>query len=400
MIVIDYAPIKRLTFGLLLTFGAIALPSSSLGQSAEEPVASDGDGQSDMVFVTGEDISVSQKTTDDLFAAASSLKVNGAQADHLFLAGGDLEISSAQVRDVVAAGGNIQLNAATVADDVILAGGEIVAREGFDIGGTAVIAGGEVRFEAPVGRDLRIGANDIYVNSVVSGSARLSGDAIELGPKARIEGDLVYRGSTLKLDPAAVIVGERNQLTSTEPYAAEDAVRGVGQFFLFFSLTMIVSYFVIVALLVMLVPRVMDATSRMLAGKPLQALGIGVLFAAAVPVLGIILFWTGVGIPLAVFLFVSSLALTPIAVAVAAHFIGMFARKVITRKDQDAMGTFERFLWPLAGVVILLALTLIPLAGLLFLLLAMLFGLGAFGRQVLGMLTTPPVAPAGSPAMA
>ncbi|KWV92130.1 polymer-forming cytoskeletal protein [Erythrobacter sp. YT30] len=400
MTVFKNVPLKRLTLGLIAACGALALPASTVGQSVEESNSTNAFLESDMVFAAAEDLNVSQKTTDDLFAAGSTIEVSGAEADHLFLAGGDLRVSNAQVNDLIAAGGDIQMDAATVADDVIIAGGEVVARETFEIGGTAVVAGGEVRFEAPVGQDLRIGANEIFVNSVVSGTARLSGDTITFGPRARIEGDLIYRGSNLVVDPAAVIEGERTQLQSSDAYEVEDAAKGVGQFFLFFSISMIISYFVIVALLVLIVPRVMHATSQMLGGKPLQALGIGVLFAFIVPVLGVLLFWTGVGIPLAIFLFVASLALTPIAVAVTAHFIGMAARKALTRKAGDAESTFEQIMWPLGGVVVLLALALIPIVGLVVMLLAMLFGLGAFGRQVLGMLSNPPQAAPTAPAMA
>lgn len=400
MTVLSNSPLKRLTLGLIAACGVLALPASTVGQSEAETGSTQTIQETDMVFVAAEELAVSEKTADDLFAAGSTVSVNGAEADHLFLAGGDLKISNANVKDVVAAGGDVQLEAATVTDDIIIAGGEIVAKETFAIGGTAVIAGGDVRFEAPVGQDLRIGANEIFVNSVVPGTARLSGGTITLGPNARIGGDLIYRGSSLTVDPAAIIEGERTQLQSSESYAVEDAAKGVGQFFLFFSLSMIVSYFVIVALLVLIVPRVMQATSQMLSGKPLQALGIGVLFAAVAPVLGIVLFWTGIGIPLAVLLFIVSLALTPIAVAVTAHFIGMSARRIVTKKTEDSLSNAEQFMWPLGGVVILLALSLIPVAGLLVLLLAMLFGLGAFGRQVLGMLSTPAGSATGAPAIA
>lgn len=366
------------------------LPSGSAGQSEPEgPVANiETAVEGDMVFLAGEEVIASQKTTDDLFAAGSMVDADGAGADHLFLAGGDITVSNAQVSDMIAFGGEIRLNAATVTDDVIVAGGDILAKETFDIGGTAVIAGGRVRFEAPVGGDLRIGASDIFVNSTVAGTARLSGEAIVLGPNARIEGDLLYRGDSLSVDPAAVIEGSRTQLAASESSTAEEFGAGVGAFFLYFGLSIIVSYFVIVALLVVAVPGLMRATSSMLQSTPLRALGIGVLYAFIVPVLGIVLLWTVIGIPLAVLLFVASLALTPIAVAVSAHFIGMAARRTVTRNSGPPESTAARILWPLAGVVVLFVVSLIPLIGFLVMLFAMLFGLGAFVRQAAVALTT------------
>lgn len=385
---------KRLAVPIMVMVGAIMLPASSVGQDeAETPAAATETAvESDMVFMSGEEVIASQRTTDDLFAAGSMVEAKGAMADHLILAGGDITVSDAQVSDIIAAGGEIRLNDASVADDVVIAGGDIIANENFDVGGTAVVAGGRVRFEAPVGKELRIGASEIFVNSTVAGAARLSGDTIVLGPNARIQGDLVYRGDSLTVDPAAVIEGERTQLPPSESYTAEDFGKGLGQFSLYFGLSIIVSYFAIVALLVVAVPGLMRSTSDMLRSTPLRALGIGVLYALIVPVLGIILLWTVVGIPLAALLFFASLALTPIAVAVTAHFIGMGVRGLITKRTGPAESTAERILWPLAGVVILFALAIIPLVGLLVMLFAMLFGLGAFLRQAAGALTTPTAA--------
>ncbi|KEO91365.1 hypothetical protein EH31_01500 [Erythrobacter longus] len=407
MALLKTVSLKSIAAGCLVALGAAALPTSSVGQDQTAPAetgiaetqAAETAAQ-DMVFLAADELVIRQQTSDDLFAAAGEMTVDGAGADHLIIAGGDLTIANASVRDIIAAAGEIDLKQAIVEDDIVLAGGEIVAADTVQIGGSAVIAGGTVRFDAPVGRDLRIGASEIYVNSIVPGNARLSGDSITLGPNARIAGDLLYRGSSIEIDPAAVIEGSRTQLTASEPFTAEEYGKGIGQFLLSFGLSMLISYFVIVAALVFAVPRVMRATSNMLAAKPLPALAIGVLFAVIVPVLGLLFFWTGFGIPLAVFLFIASLALTPIAVAVTAHFLGMSARRIIAKKTDDPETTAERFLWPLGGVVVLLLLAMIPLVGLLVMLLAMLFGLGAFGRQVTGMLSSSDHTSTGSPAMA
>lgn len=386
----------RLAASIVFALGAFGLSSSSVGQvEAGSPApATQAAIEDDMVFLAGEQVVVSHRTTDDLFAAGSMVEANGASADHLFLAGREITVSQAQASDVIAAGGEIRLNRASVTDDLIVAGGEIVAGRGFDVGGTAVITGGNVRFEAPVGKDLRIGAGEIFVNSAIGGTARLSGDTIVLGPNARIAGDLLYQSENLTVDPAAVIEGNRTALPASDGHAAEDFGKGAGRFFLLFGLSMMVSYFVIVALLVLAAPKLMRSTSQMLQSRPWQALGIGVLYALIVPMLGFILLWTVVGIPLAVLLFVASLALTPIAIAVSVHFIGMAARKLITRKSGPDESMAGRIGWPLSGVVILFALALIPLVGMLVLLLAMLFGLGAFTKQVADALSAPADAPA------
>lgn len=380
---------RRVCAAILIICAALAMPSWSAGQDETElaPEAAADASETDMVFVAGEKVIVSQTTTDDLFAAGNMIEARGARADHLYLAGGDITVSEAEVSDVVVAGGEINLNAASVLDDVVVAGGDISVGENFDIAGTAVLLGGRVRFEAPVGQDLRIGASEIYLNSIVPGNARLTGDEIVLGPNARIGGDLLYRGDSLTIDPAAVIEGARTELPMADAYVAEDVGRGAGQLFLFFGLSILVSYFVLVLLLVFAAPGLMRSASQMIRRKPLQSLGIGVLYVLIVPLLILLLFSTAFAAPLAILLIAISVALTPIALAVTAYYVGMSARRLATKETEPPKAISGRVLWPTLGAVIVFALTLIPVAGLLVWFLAMLFGLGAFGRQAVGALT-------------
>ena len=381
----------RFMAAIFLTIGLLVLPSSTLGQDdpavAEEPSASQA--ASDMVFVSGEDFIVTEATSDDLFAAGGTVNVDGAQADHLFLAGGEISVSEANVSDLVVIGGEIELRDGSIEDDIVIGGGEIIVAPEFGIGGSAVIAGGTVRLGTPVPGDLRIGAGDVYVNSAITGDARLSGEKIVLGPNARIGGDLFYRSEDITIDPAAVIEGERTVMPMTDRHAMEDFGKGAGQFFLLFGLSILVSYFVLVTALVVAVPRLMRATSDMIRTKPLQSLGIGVLYAFIVPVLAFLLFSFVIAAPLAVLVIVISIALTPIALAVTSHFIGVTARDLITKKPESERGSAELILWPILGVVILFGLTLIPVAGLLVWLLAVLFGLGAFAKQAANALASP-----------
>lgn len=386
---ITSAMCNHLPAAMILLIGAIALPSAPASQEdpeARAPATQEAM-ETDMIFTAGERVILTEATTDDLFAAGSMVETRGARADHLFIAGGDITVSDADVNDVIAAGGEIRLNAARVADDIIVAGGDIVVGERFEIGGTAVIAGGHVRFEAPVGQDLRIGASEIFVDSTVPGTARLSGEQIVLGPNARIGGDLLYRGDSLTVDPAAVIEGKRTELPMSDRYVAEDFGKGAAQLFMYFSLSILVSYFVIVLLLVFLAPGLMRSASEMIRGKPLQSLGIGVLYALIVPLLVFLLISTALAAPLALLLIAISVALTPLALAVTAYFVGMSARRLATKDSDPPKAIPGRILWPALGTVIVFGLTLIPVVGLLVWLLAMLFGLGAFARQASGALT-------------
>lgn len=378
---------KRLT-AIQLAVALLAAPSALTGQDApdteapaSEAPASETPVETDMVFVAEENLTLAAASSDDVFAAGSTIDASGAVADHLFLAGGDIAVSDTRANDVIAIGGEIRLDDAVITDDVIAAGGEIIAGQGFDIGGSAVFAGGSVRLEAPVGGDLRIGASEIFVNSAIAGTARLSGESVMLGPQARIGGDLLHRSTGLTVQPGAIIEGRTAALPEPDHSTAEDIGRGAGQLFAIFGLSILISYFILVVLLVVLVPGLMRSASSMMQQRPWQSLGIGFFIALITPLSAFLLVTTVFGAPLGVLLIIMAVALTPIALAVTAYFVGMRARAIATRNPEPPQAVSARILWPVLGALLVFALTLIPLAGLLVWLLAMLFGLGAFARQ-------------------
>lgn len=377
--------------------GAVAVSAHttsepSAPQTAGEELSSTQ--ETDMVFRYGEDLLVSESTTDDLFAAGSVVNANGASADHLILAGGEVVVRDAAPKDLFAAGGELKLNRAVIADDLVAAGGDLVAGPALNIGGSAVIAAGTVRFESPVGGDLRIGAGEIFVNSQIAGDARLSGERVVLGPKARIGGDLYYRTDELVIEPGAVVEGTQTKLTAPDYARPEDAGYEFGRFMLFAGLSFLLSYAVIVLALVLGLPQLMRSTSIEMQKRPWRSLGIAGLFALVVPMLVIALAMSAIGLPLAILVIAICVALTPIAFAVTAYTVGTILRGVITKRSDPPENLVPRILWPLLGVGILFALTLIPMMGIAVWFVAMLFGLGALLQKAVGALSSPTEPPA------
>lgn len=380
------------SIGVLALIALAALLAFSWGQAAAQSKEADAApaAETDMVFLSGESLTVSAATTDDMFAAGERVNASGARADHLFLAGGEIDVTDATVVDLVAAGGEVRLQGASIKDDIIIAGGDIAIGSAVKIGGSAVLAGGTVKLEAPLGGDLRAGAGDVYVNSPIAGTARLSGDSIVLGPKTRIAGDLLYRSDKLTVQPGAVVEGRRASLPMSDRSVVEGVGKDVGRFFLYLGLSIILSYFVLVVLFVVFAPGLMDSASAKIRHRPWQSLGIGVLYALIVPVAIVLLFASVFAVPLAILLVVISVVLTAIALAVTAHFVGISVRRLTTSQEEPSTRLPGRILWPLLGAVLVFAVTLVPFAGVLVWLLAMLFGLGAFATAARALTAPPP----------
>ncbi|WP_114520858.1 hypothetical protein [Altererythrobacter sp. ZODW24] len=331
----------------------------------------------DMSFFSADDINLKVNSTDDVFAAGGTINVDSTSADHLVIAGGGITVKNVTIEDLFAAGGELDLVSGKVADDIVVAGGDVFVRPGFSIGGSAVVAGGDARFEAAVPVDLRIGAGSVYLNSVVGGDARLSGDKVTLGPQARIGGDLLYRTENLIIQPGAVVNGRRMVLPPEDHSTFESWGRGAGKLFAMLAVAVTLGFAVLVVAIAIAMPSLMRSSADFIRSKPLKSLGFGVLVAVGVPLAIVLLVASVIGAPVAMLLAAICFAITPVAVAATAYLLGIEARKLMTKADDHPTAWTARLFWPALGAAAILLLGMIPVLGLLVWLFAMLFGLGA-----------------------
>jgi len=332
----------------------------------------------DMAFFAGNQINLKISSTDDIFAAGGSIISDNTAADHLVLAGGDVTVNNARAKDIFIAGGKIDLASGTLSDDLVAAGGEVEIKPGLTIGGSAVVSGNEVRIDAPIKTDLRAAAGSLYVNSVVGGDAKLMGDIVELGPKARIGGNLQYRTDTLKISPSAVVSGTMSKLPADDYAEFERWGKGGAWLFAFFALAFIAGVALLVVVITLALPGLMSRAAATIREKWLQSAGTGLLVIILVPVALFMLFATVIGIPLAMLIAALLVTAMPLAFAATAYFIGTQFRRMISKKPAASpLGVGERLLWPSLAVVIILLLGMIPYLGGLVWLVALIFGLGA-----------------------
>ncbi len=367
--------IIAIAFVLLVMFVTTRV-ASQISEKSGEIVNVQGS-FSDMSFFSGDEVNLKVNSTDDVFAAGGAVSANDSSADHLILAGGEITATDVDVRDIFAAGGKITLASGEIADDVIAAGGDIVVRPTFQIGGSAVFTGGDVKIEAPVAADLRAAAGKVYLNSTVAGNARLMGDFVEIGPKSRIGGDLLYRTENLKIAPGAVITGKKIILPDEEYAELERWGKGGAALFAVFSIALLLGFAVLVIIVTVTVPSLMNAASTMIRSKPLRTMGIGLLITIAIPIAVIVLFATVIGVPLALLIGAIFFAVAPVAIAATSYFLGMSGREIITKKTDQPPTMIERLLWPALGAILILLLGMIPYVGLLVWLLALIVGVGA-----------------------
>lgn len=331
----------------------------------------------DMTFFAAGDLTVNAKSTDDIFAAGGDVTLADAQADHMIAAGGDIIITEVAFHDLIVAGGDIDFVSGTVIDDVVGAGGDLRLNPEFKINGSAMLTGGDVTIDTPIGGELRAAAGRLRLNANVTGDAHLVGEDVSIGPDVSIGGDLRHRARKFSINPSAVVAGEIIEL---EPAASPDVERWsvkAAAAIAVFAVAFLVGMAILVVVIALALPGLMNSASSMIRTKPLATLGIGFLVIAAAPIVVVLLFTSVLGIPLALLIGVIYLAAAPLAIAAFIYYVGMLARQIISRSSDELPSALSRIVWSALAAVLLVLLGLVPIAGGFFWLVAYTIGMGA-----------------------
>ena len=325
-----------------------------------------------LLFAAGDDVRLAVTATDDVLAAGGNVTIDGSVLDHIFAAGRDIVFQNTTARDLFAAGADIDLIGGEVSDDLIAAAGRLRLAPEVRVGDDAVLSGGRLQIDAPIGGDLRAAGGRIELNSVVTGDVRLDGDAIVIGPNARIEGALTHRGRSVSISPQAQVLGATTVL---DPPREHD-MRPLKALGLWFGAAILFGFFLMAVLVAVLLPRLMNDAAQAIRTRPLTTLALGLLLAVATPLAIAALALTLFGLPLAFLVGAVFAALWPLAI-VGAVYAGAMLVRARTQAAVAAPSPGERALWAGLAITVLVLLGLIPVLGFLLWLGVYVFGLGA-----------------------
>lgn len=288
----------------------------------------------------------------DYFAAGNTVTLEGTVNGDAYLAGGNIVVDGTVNGDLLTAGGNVDVRG-IVTGNIRAAGGNI--NIGGIVGRNISIAGGNINFSP--------GAN-------VAGNLALAGGQITLGPQTTVDGNLTYFSSNpATISQEATISGQVSQnIPDRKP--KEEAKREIGALFSFFTIASFILASIIGIILIKLLPNYFAGISGVIVNKPWVSLGIGLLTIIVFPVVFMLLMFTIIGIPIAIFLAFVLAALLYLSKIFVAFVIGGI---VLQRFTQNA-GKVWVFL---LGLVIYYIVTLIPIFGWIISMVVGLIGLGA-----------------------
>ena len=227
-----------------------------------------------------------------LMGLAFAFTASAADADRSVWIGGNENISQPVKASLIALGGNITVSA-PVTGHAQLVGGRVTIDPGVAMVGDVSVAGGDVTVDGAIDGRLKVAAGKVRINGPVSGDASIAAGTLELGPDARVKGKLTFRGDELRQDPAAQVTGGIERIA---PHHWHN--RTPGERFLY-GWFWTVGLMVLAAIIAGVAPGVSNRMARELREHPGSTLISGFLAFTAIPVLGVLLMLTIIGIPIA-----------------------------------------------------------------------------------------------------
>lgn len=380
---------KTLRAVLVLGAFAVAVPAAAMEMKSDK-----GDNGSvevtgaktDVVFAAAHNVHVAATSSDDLFVAGHDIKLDTGSADHAFAAGQTITVTGDNARAFLTAGHDVTFETGSAASDVLAFGNNVTFNPTFKIGGSAVVFGQDVHIQAPVGRDLTAGGQNVTIDSVVTGNVRVEGRNIVIGPNAKIGGDLSYRTTDkINISPQATIAGKKVVLPPRDDsWTWGGHHNHIGHMAngmnhsIMHDVWGAVAFIVMALVLTAVFPLLMARSGGMLARNPLLAAGAGLVVLIVGPVLAIIVMITLVGAPLALTIMALGFAALMLGFVGAASGIASLAGRF---KADGVPNLGAQLLWTLLGAVVLCALGALPYVGGWIWFIACVLGTGAVAVQ-------------------
>lgn len=208
--------------------------------------------------------------------------------------GGDVNISEAVRGPLVAVGGDVRVTA-PVSGRMHIAGGDVKIASSAPVTGDVNVAAGDLTVDGSINGNLHAAGGSVKINSIITGDASIAAGKLELGPAARIQGKLTFRGNDLRQDPAAQVVGgiERHEGSRHwhQHMTGERFLHG----WLWTAGLMVLAAFIAAAL-----PGASDRMARELRERPGVTLLLGLVSVVTIPVAAVLLMITIIGVPIGV----------------------------------------------------------------------------------------------------
>jgi cytoskeletal protein CcmA (bactofilin family) len=362
--------------GRLLAMALALAPwRAATGQEAGASIVKTGREAEDL-YLAGASVEVSGDVRGDLVAAGGNVVAGGQIRGGVLAVGGQVVVSGKVQEDVRAFGGTFRLEG-QVGHDVAVAGGNVALSSGASVAGRAMLAGQKVEVAGKVGRQLKAAGAHVAILGEVGGDADVAAEVVEIGPAARIAGDLTYTSPTeAHIAPGARIAG------TVVHHPGEHAPGASRPGRLLWGALMLAGHFLAAVLFLLAFPRFSIVAARHVGDEPVMSLGLGLALLVAWPFAALVLVATVVGLPLGLAALAFYLVLLFAAYLATAVALGDLALGLVEKQPGAEPALAARFLSVAGALLVLRLVRLVPLLGGTIGVLAVVFGLGALGIEL------------------
>lgn len=369
-----------------LTMLGLIVPAMAYAATFESPAEKDGilsfekNETVKNLYAAGNTVNFSGRSLQDVVIAGNNLNISGSTGSSLMAAGNTVNISGPVGSSARIVGANINIQK-SIGSDLIAAGSSVILSPEATVGDDLIAAGATIDLLGKVNGNARLAGGQININGEVNGNVIIKGSGkVSIGDNAVINGSLDYQSTqAASISPNAKILGETKftQISNRDQKFAWGKIAGLAAGF---SLLMFIATFLALWLLSYLFPNLLRRLVDGSLVKPLENLGIGLVYLIVVPIASFILLATIIGIPLGVLL----LGLYIIAIGLAKLFTPVFVGSYLFKwlgKDKS-----YRIDWLviLVGLIVATIVGLIPVLGSLVLFIIFLLVLSQIAQRFVG----------------
>ena len=319
--------------------------------------------------------------------------------------GEDIIIRSPIEGDFDAIGGKVILNSKIKGDAQIFASNVLFKEHSWVEGRTHILAQ-KVSLQGNIKGDVLVRARKVYIDGMINGTVVIDSPKIILGQHAVLKGKIVYPPRAfLKISKTAKLMGgqeflDKSNLEVQEEIFEGDVFEGIGEaqiynmmhsflhkgfdghwtfnmgwgpFFVIVLLWIVA--FIVISLFYRATPRILQSLTQEALENPGRSLGVGLIGFVMIPILGILMCMTIIGIPVALFLGLIYFILLFLGKILGVWLFAQWSLKLTPFRDKPSCG--RDFLGFIIALPIISCLSLIPLFGWLFAVLIFLLGFGA-----------------------
>lgn len=318
-------------------------------------------------FATGDTVTISGTVEGDAYIAGGTVMVDGTIKGDLFVAGGTVSIYGPILHDVRAMGGTITIQA-PISGNVTVAGGTVTFEKEATVKGSVLAGAGTLNLSSIVEKSIRAGAGSMTVNNQVNGDLLAGVGTLTLLPDAKIKGNLTYWSEQEFVTSGnATVSGAIVRQEPPQQYKDRDqyqniARTGMKKFAGAMAGLTLVSHmlwglllFGIGMLLFRATPVFTQKTIQGVTQSPWNKFLTGLMIVIVVPIVGVLLLITVVGIPVAISVFFGLGIVTVVTHIYSSLFVGT--------KIVEYFHSTNRTLAYFIGLVSMFMLTFIPVIG-------------------------------------